>query len=536
MQVLRRQLSVRRLQAERGFALVMALGLLTVLTIAGTAVTYYATSNLTASTTNKARASAFDLAEAGVNDAMAVLYNQLNTDGSIKSGGVTPLTTTLLPSTTIQYAGLHGSVTYSGTLNTSTDVWTISSTGKIKNDNAYQSRTLTRTVTVKGLNVGANGSSWSRFYQDSTSTCLTIDSDTMVTNVGTRGNLCLDNGGQITGANTNVDVGGTVTINGPNSASGPNSPSAGTGWTNPTNVYSSNGVYATNVIAAGATGSNQDTTGFGFAIPSTAAILGISVNVQRLASPCCSAVQTIAETGSPTGGTFTISATPPSGSPTATGSIAYNASAATVQTAIQAVYGAGNVTCTGGSLPATAVVCTFASSDANKVVNLMSLNSKCLTGGSSPNVTFAMTTAGSVGALEDNTVQLLQGGSPVGSNKAVTTIYGTTSSTVTYGSTSDLWGTTWTAAQVNASNFGLRFAAKNVAAASATASLDYVSVTVTYKPDTNGIGTSPSRSRRRTSAAPASTTRRPRTRRARRPTTSTRPRSRARPRPRTPRS
>ena len=92
----------------------MALGLLTVLTIAGTAVTYYATSNLTASTTNKARTTAFDLAEAGVNDAMAVLYNQLNTDGSIKSGGTSPLTTTLLPSTTIQYAGLHGSVTYSG--------------------------------------------------------------------------------------------------------------------------------------------------------------------------------------------------------------------------------------------------------------------------------------------------------------------------------------------------------------------------------------------------------------------------------------
>ncbi len=490
MQFLRRQLSVRRLQAERGFALVMALGLLTVLTIAGTAVTYYATSNLTAATTNKARTSAFDLAEAGINDAMAVLYNQLNTDGSIKSGGVSPLTTTLLPSTTIQYAGIHGSVTYSGTLNTTTSVWTITSTGKVKNDQGYQSKTLTRTVTVKGLNVGANGSSWSRFYDNDTSSCLTINAETFVTNVATKGNLCLTNGGAITGANTLVDVGGTVTITGPDATGGPNSPTAGAGWTNPGNVYTSNSVYATNVITAATTGSNQDTTGFGFAVPATATIEGITASVVRLSSACCNSVQTIATSGSPTGGTFKLNGTPPGGSSTVSAAIAYNASAATVQTALVTIYGSGNVTCTGGSLP-TAVVCTFAGSDASKVVNLMSLNTNSLTGGSSPSVAFTMTTAGSVGALQDSTVQLLKAGAPVGNNKAVTgTNWSFSNSTVTYGSTADLWGTTWTPANVNASNFGLRFAAKNVAAASATASLDYVSITVTYKPDTNGIGTS----------------------------------------------
>jgi hypothetical protein len=42
---------------------------------------------------------------------------------------------------------------------------------------------------------------------------------------------------------------------------------------------------------------------------------------------------------------------------------------------------------------------------------------------------------------------------------------------------------------LNASNFGLRFAAKNVGAASATASVDYISITVTYIDDANGIGT-----------------------------------------------
>ena len=151
--------------------------------------------------------SAYDLAEAGINDAKSVLYNQLNPDGSVKAGGTSPITPTLLPPTTIQYPDLHGSVTYSGTLDTSTYVWTITSTGKVKNGQSYQSRTLTKTVTVRGLNVGADGSSWSRFYQDSPSTCLTIDQETIVTNFATRGPLCLVNGGAITGANTTVDVG-----------------------------------------------------------------------------------------------------------------------------------------------------------------------------------------------------------------------------------------------------------------------------------------------------------------------------------------
>ena len=472
----------------------LALGLLTVLTISGTAVTYYATTNLTDTGAHKAKASAYDLAEAGINDAIATLENQLDSAGALKTTTGTwkkPCDPTLLSTpVTVNYPTLNGKVTYSGVLNTTSWVWAITSTGSVKNGNQYQTRMLKKAVLVRGINNGANGSSWSRFYDNDTSSCLTIDNSTFVTNVATKGNLCLTNGGGITGASVTVDVGGTVTITGPDASSGTKSPSAGTGWTNPTNVYTSNSVYATNVIAAGATGANEDATGFGLAVPATATIEGIQVSVVRLSSACCNSVQTIATTGTPTGGSFVISATPPSGSATNTVSIAYNASAATIQAALVTVYGSGNVTCTGGSLP-TAVVCTFAGSDASKVVNLMSLSSKSLTGGSSPNVTFTMTTAGSVGAIQDSNVQLLKAGAPVGSNKAVTgTNWGFSNSTVNYGSTADLWGTTWTAADVNASNFGVRFAAKNVAAASATASLDYVSITVQYKPDTNGIGTS----------------------------------------------
>ena len=209
-----------RFRSERGIALVMALGLLTVLTISGTAVTYYATANLTGSNTHKARGSAYDLAEAGINDAMAVLYNQLDpTTGAVKSGMVKPTTTTLLPSTTIAYANVHGSVTYAGVLCTNTSCtmpgsfssctfstcpwwWVITSTGKVTNGHSYQYKTLRRAVVVRGDNVGADGSSWSRFYDNDTTSCLNIADQTFVTNVATRGNLCLSNGGAITGANT----------------------------------------------------------------------------------------------------------------------------------------------------------------------------------------------------------------------------------------------------------------------------------------------------------------------------------------------
>ena len=200
-------------------------------------------------------------------------------------------------------------------------------------------------------------------------------------------------------------------------------------------------------------------------------------------------MQTISESGSPTGGSFKLVGTPPGGSATTSASIAYNASAATVQAALVTIFGSGNVVCTGGNLP-TAVVCTFQGTDASKAVTLMSLSTNSLTGGSSPKPVFTNTTTGVPAALQDGTVQLLKAGSPVGSNKASATAWGTSLGTVNYGSSSDLWGTTWTGADVSASTFGLRFAAKNVGAASATASLDYISITVTYNDDTNGIGTS----------------------------------------------
>jgi hypothetical protein len=100
--------------------------------------------------------------------------------------------------------------------------------------------------------------------------------------------------------------------------------------------------------------------------------------------------QTIAIAGTPTGGTFALGFGGQITSP-----IAYNASAATVQTALRALstIGSGNVTCTGGALPGTAVVCTFAGTLATGLQSLLTYNIGGLTGGS-PAVTITHTTPG----------------------------------------------------------------------------------------------------------------------------------------------
>lgn len=481
------RLLLRAVNEERGISLILALLTLIILGTLGSSVAIYTTGHLHASYRDQAAANAYQLAEAGVNDAISVISAAAN------SNPPTIKTLTTIQPTTVYYRQYDGSVVYSGTSSYANNVisWTITSTGVAGNASQLRKRTLQKSVTVRGINVGSDGSSWSRFYQDALTPCLTIDNDVFVTNVATRGCLTILDMGGITGANTTVDVGQTVTITGPVTTGSVKSPSAATGWTNPSNVYSSNSVYATNVISAASNGLNEDTTGFNVGVPATAKILGIAVSVQKMASACCNAVQTITTSGNPTGGTFKISATPPGGSATASASIAYNASAATVQSALVTIFGSGNIVCTGGSLP-TAIVCTFQGSDANKAVTLMSQYSNSLSGGSSPKSVYTnTTTGGSTSALQDLTVQLLKAGSPVGSNKASSTGWSTSKTTVGYGSSSDLWGTTWTPADLNASNFGVRFAGKNVVTgiADVTASLDYISVTVTYNDDISGIGT-----------------------------------------------
>lgn len=124
----------------------------------------------------------------------------------------------------------------------------------------------------------------------------------------------------------------------------------------------------------------------GTPFPST---IGSIINLASTSGSYAAAVETVSVTGTPTGGTFTLEYqgyTSPA--------IPWNASAAQVQAALNAIAGVtsvGGVTCTGGPLPATPVVATFGSNGSQP---LFTLGSNGLTGGTTPTVTVAMTTAG----------------------------------------------------------------------------------------------------------------------------------------------
>jgi hypothetical protein len=94
------------------------------------------------------------------------------------------------------------------------------------------------------------------------------------------------------------------------------------------------------------------------------------------------AVQTVTTTGTPTGGTFTLTF---EGRTTAT--IAFNATAAVVQAALEALpnIGTGNVLGGGGPLP-TGVTLTFQNALAKRPIAPLTANSAGLTGGTSPTV------------------------------------------------------------------------------------------------------------------------------------------------------
>jgi hypothetical protein len=102
-------------------------------------------------------------------------------------------------------------------------------------------------------------------------------------------------------------------------------------------------------------------------------------------------VQTLTVTGTPTGGTFKLQFR---GYKTA--AIAYNATAAAVQAALEllSTIGTGGVVATGGPLPGTPVVLTFSSQLGNTNVPSITIVNPAFTGGTTPVATIAVTTPG----------------------------------------------------------------------------------------------------------------------------------------------
>jgi Tfp pilus assembly protein PilX len=187
---------MRFVRNERGLALVMAIGIMTVLGTASATAMYYSTSSARMSDYSKSKSGTFSLAEAGINNSMAVLNNPttnaLDPDALCPTGQHAPC------SQTSTYT--NGNVTWSGVLDRSAAVWTLTSIGTTKNTSATSGNViqkLTAKVSVTPTNTQPlNNPSWN--YMFATRTGNTCD-ETLSNNVGggsrmyVAGNLCLGN-------------------------------------------------------------------------------------------------------------------------------------------------------------------------------------------------------------------------------------------------------------------------------------------------------------------------------------------------------
>lgn len=153
--------------------------------------------------------------------------------------------------------------------------------------------------------------------------------------------------------------------------------------------------------------------------------------VGLVTSSAVSDVQTLTQ-ASATGGTFTI--TFGFGTVYTTSPIAYNASAATVQTALQSLpnIGSGNVACSGGALGSAGVVCTFAGALANQPQPVFAINNTALTG-SGAAVTVAHTTPGVANGMLEPYVSSNSDGSQTPVGILAVEVFTDTQGNVTYG-------------------------------------------------------------------------------------------------------
>jgi hypothetical protein len=194
---------LRRLRSQAGFALPMVIGASVVLGLTATTAMVYTTENVRGASTSKADERAFALAEAGLNYAYSTLYNAQD-----------PTMPGAVPerSETVE----NGTVTWWGTLDTDTNTWTLTGRGSLPNPTGGMDviRTVRGRASLQTVEVGAaNNAIWNYIYAEAPTSCTTLSNSVNVTvPIYIKGNLCLQNSAQISGINTVLQVGGTVTL------------------------------------------------------------------------------------------------------------------------------------------------------------------------------------------------------------------------------------------------------------------------------------------------------------------------------------
>jgi hypothetical protein len=193
--------------SERGIALVMALGMLLVFSVAVAAIIDYSSSSAQASRLQVAHTQAYQLAEAGINDAAAVINNPTN---NVFSQSTLP--STQAAATATNYG--TGTVKSWGVL--SGNRWTLYGLGTVTNPTggATVQRQLRAVIDVSiRSSQPYSGLVWNSIYSWHTgSTCdMNVANNAALTApVYVRGNLCINNNGSL--MNGPLNVLGTVTL------------------------------------------------------------------------------------------------------------------------------------------------------------------------------------------------------------------------------------------------------------------------------------------------------------------------------------
>jgi len=94
--------------------------------------------------------------------------------------------------------------------------------------------------------------------------------------------------------------------------------------------------------------------------------------------------------------------------------------------------------------------------------------------------------ASNAGTVYDSLVMLMRGGFRTGGSRAQIISFPTVASYLTYGDSTDLWDTVWTAADINNPSFGFYFKPLNKNPNVVTAGVDHIQLTVYYL-DATGI-------------------------------------------------
>ena len=195
------------LRDESGIALIMAVGIMFVLSVTLIGLIQYTSANSRSASRSQAAQEARSLAEAGINNGLAVLF-----------GAVDPEAPALLtPARTSNYE--NGSVTWSGTFNVPLQLWQLTATGFVKNPTGPGTSDVQRTLKVnvplrRVLTQPDDGGAWNWVYaaRSTGSICdMTIEQSVdLAARLWVNGNLCLQNTAVITRGP--LVVGGRVTL------------------------------------------------------------------------------------------------------------------------------------------------------------------------------------------------------------------------------------------------------------------------------------------------------------------------------------